>query len=119
MDNNIRIRVTNPNDTHLNFDDKISIKYIRSEHNLLDNLDYENSGHTGFMPQKISLLPETSKSIPNNRLSLPVFDKNESAATNLPLDELSKRIIRVSNENDTEPIHPGQFIFKEILKEDK
>ena len=119
MDDIIKIRILNPNDTHISFDDKISIKYISSEHNLLDNLDYENSGHTGFMPQKLSLLPETAKSTPNNRLSLPVFDKIASSTTNLPLDELSKRIIRVSTDNDTDPIHPGQFIFKEILKEDK
>ncbi len=113
MANDVRIRVENPAPLRLSFDEKIILKYVSLNHADLDNLDYEHSGHTGFMPARLSVLPEVDENIQNGRLVLSVFNTEENKTSKISLDELSKRIIKTSSVDD-EIIYKGQFIFKEI-----
>lgn len=107
------------NDLSLNFDDRIVVKqeYIEADHTKLDNLDYESSGHTGFMPSRLTLLPSIEKDILNHRLILPIYDVGSSKTNNISFDNLKDRIIKTC-ENIPDDLQKGQYIFVEVKKED-
>ena len=100
--NNIRICLQNvsketrvslcPNkNVNIDLGNRVVLKYIEPKHNELDNLDYESSGHTGFMPAKLSLLPKVPKAVQNGHLLLTTYDKNTDTTNSIELDDLRKR----------------------------
>lgn len=112
-DDNIRVHMKDSDNVHVNFDGRLVLKYIDPDHSKLDNLDYEHSGHTGFMPARLSLLPKIENTIQNRRLILAVHDVDSQETSNIPFDELKDRIIKTSptfEQNNQK----GQYIFLEI-----
>lgn len=114
---NIRVNLNPKNDVNLNLCSRLTLKYVEPNHAKLDNLDYENSGHTGFMPAKLSLLPKTQNSVQNRRLSLAVYDSTSEETTNIDFDDVRKRIIKTSDSR-SQTDQKGQYIFLEINKEE-
>ncbi len=112
---NVNINLEDPNPLNISFDNRLIVRTVEPDHSKLDNLDYESSGHIGFMPKKLSLLPPLPNESKNKNLRLSLFDSTteESYVTNL--DDFRKRIIKtegpsyVSTEN-------GQYVFIEINK---
>lgn len=126
--NNIRIclqkattetRVNLCPDKNVNIDlgHRITLKYVEPDHSKLDNLDYENSGHTGFMPAKLSLLPKVPRAVQNGHLLLTTYNTNTEETNSIEFDDLRKRIIKTSTAFSSTD-QKGQYIFIEINKED-
>ena len=113
-----RLKVQIKNDIlSSNIDDRVVVqkKYIEADHTQLDNLNYESSGHTGFMPSRLTLLPSVEKDISNHRLMLPIYDVGLSRTSNISFDNLKDRIIR-SCENMPDDLQKGQYVLIEIKK---
>lgn len=117
MANTIRIKLQDTPPIKLGFSDKLVLKYVAPNHPDLDNLDYEHSGHTGFMPAKLSLLPELPKSTPNERLSLSVFDKVTNETSTIDFEDLASRVIKTVGEVPSD-IQKGQYLFLQITEEE-
>ena len=84
------------------------------DHSALYNLDYEHSGHTGFMPSRLSILPEINQNDSNERLTLSVYDSNSDSAKKINFSNFAARIIRTSNTQMPNDIQKGQYVFLEI-----
>lgn len=125
--NKIRISISQEDNLHVNlnpedninvdFNNRLVLKYVEPDHSKLDNLDYENSGHTGFMPAKLSLLPRVPKAVQNGHLMLSTYNTNTEETNSIELDDLRKRIIKTSTAFSSTD-QKGQYIFIEINKED-
>lgn len=125
--NKIRISISQEDNLHVNlnpedninvdFNNRLVLKYVEPDHSKLDNLDYENSGHTGFMPAKLSLLPRVPKAVQNGHLLLTTYNTNTEETNSIELDDLRKRIIKTSTAFSSTD-QKGQYIFIEINKED-
>lgn len=111
----IRIKLDDPNPIKVKFDNSIIIKTIEPNHQKLSNLDYENSGHTGFMPTKLTLLPSLPQNSKNKNLRLSLFDTDTQESYITSLNDLRKRIIKTEGPSyiNTEE---GQYVFIEINK---
>lgn len=127
VNNKIRISISQEDNLHVNlnpedninvdFNNRLVLKYVEPDHSKLDNLDYENSGHTGFMPAKLSLLPRVPKAVQNGHLLLTTYNTNTEETNSIELDDLRKRIIKTSTAFSSTD-QKGQYIFIEINKED-
>ena len=125
--NRIRISISQEDNLHVNlnpedninvdFNNRLVLKYVEPDHSKLDNLDYENSGHTGFMPAKLSLLPRVPKAVQNGHLMLSAYNTNTEETNSIEFDDLRKRIIKTSTAFSSTD-QKGQYIFIEINKED-
>ena len=125
--NRIRISISQEDNLHVNlnpedninvdFNNRLVLKYVEPDHSKLDNLDYENSGHTGFMPAKLSLLPRVPKAVQNGHLMLSTYNTNTEETNSIEFDDLRKRIIKTSTAFSSTD-QKGQYIFIEINKED-
>lgn len=115
MGRDIRVRLIPEPPLKVDFNNKLVLKYVEPNHAKLENLDYEHSGHTGFMPAKVSLLPEVSQDVQNERLVLSIYDSQTQSAGSIAFDDLRKRIIKT--DDTTTGSQKGQYIFLEI-KED-
>lgn len=115
--NNIRISVTDTNDVSVSTKERLVLKYVEPDHSKLDNLDYEHSNHTGFMPKKLSLLPKLQNGVKNNRLSLVGYDKDSEESYEIDFDDVRKRIIKTTDVRSLND-QKGQYIFLEINKEE-
>lgn len=113
----IKIKASTEQNINVDLSNRVTIKTIEADHSKLDNLDYEHSGHSGFMPSKLSILPKVPKAIQNGRLSLAVYDNISDQTSNIEFDELRERIIKTANTfSNTD--QKGQYIFLEINKEE-
>jgi len=117
MANTIRINVRDNEPLKLGFENDITLKYVGADHTKLDNLDYEHSGHTGFMPAKLSILPEVGKDIPNNKLRLSVFNPDTEITSQIAFNDLKDRIIKTGSAEELASLEKGQYYFQEIIKE--
>lgn len=125
--NKIRISISQEDNLHINlnpedninvdFNNRLVLKYVEPDHSKLDNLDYENSGHTGFMPAKLSLLPRVPRAVQNGHLMLSTYNTNTEETNSIEFDDLRKRIIKTSTAFSSAD-QKGQYIFIEINKED-
>lgn len=125
--NKIRISISQEDNLHVNlnpedninvdFNNRLVLKYVEPDHSKLDNLDYENSGHTGFMPAKLSLLPRVPRAVQNGHLMLSTYNTNTEETNSIEFDDLRKRIIKTSTAFSSTD-QKGQYIFIEINKED-
>lgn len=109
----ITATIEDNDDIDVNFNNKLNIILTR-KHNELENLDYEESGHTGFMPSKLSLLPDVSSSAENSRINI-MANINDNPQK-ITVSELSKRIIRTVEGEIPSDIQVGQYV--RIIKEE-
>lgn len=117
QEDNLHVNLNREDNINVDFNNRLVLKYVEPDHSKLDNLDYENSGHTGFMPAKLSLLPKVPKAVQNGHLLLTTYDKNTDTTHSIELDDLRKRIIKTSTVLSSDD-QKGQYIFIEINKED-
>lgn len=117
QDDNLQVSLNREDNVNVDFNNRLVLRYVEPDHSKLDNLDYENSGHTGFMPAKLSILPAVPKAVQNGHLLLTTYDKNTDTTHSIELDNLRKRIIKTSTALSSDD-QKGQYIFIEINKED-
>lgn len=119
IDDELSIVLEDPSEMDIDFSDKLSIIPIDgAPHNKLGNLDYEEAGHTGFMPGRGSLLSLIPKSKKNSQISLLALDE-EDTPSKMGINDIKDRIIRQYGENDEIPddLQEGQYIY--LLKEEE
>lgn len=117
MDEDIIIEVEQPEPIEIDLTDKIVLKYVEPDHKKLDNLDYEQAGHTGFTPGRLNLLDNVSNDISNDRLH--VVANVGDRPSKLTVTDLQKRIIRTSDEIPND-LQVGQYLLlkKNEMEED-
>ena len=111
--NEIKITLEEESPIDINLDNRLSV-VTTINHDELKHLDYEESGHTGFMPSKLSLLPDVSSSAENSRINI-MANINDSPQK-ITISDLSKRIIRTIEGEMPSDIQVGQYI--RIIKEE-
>lgn len=93
------------------------------DHSKLNNLDYENSGHTGFasskdlenyVPKQLSILPKVDDS--HNRSSILIYANDNGESCYISMRDMLSKQIRTSLEIPSD-MQPGEYLFLEI-KED-
>lgn len=111
--NQIRINLGSPKGININMDDRLVIRTGTSDHSQLSNLDYENSGHTGFMPKKLSLLNPLPNNSQTQNLRLVLFDTSTEESYKATIGDVRNRIIKTESSSyvNTEE---GQYVFVEI-----
>lgn len=112
-DDNVRISLSDPCQIKMNFSDKLVLKLIEPDHTRLSNLDYEHSGHTGFMPTKLSLLPGLPSNTSNRRLKMSLFDTDTEESYVTDFNDVSKRIIKTEGSSYTHT-NKDNYVFIEI-----
>ncbi len=117
MANEIKIKLHDPDPVELDFSNKVVLKYIEPDHTKLAHLDYDSSGHTGFMPAELTKLPELPTLTKNSNLTLSVYNSETSETNSISFNSLKDRIIKTSSNEDHQNDQEGQYIFLEI-KED-
>ena len=117
MANDVRNKMQNPDPLVLDMEDNLVLKFVNPNHAELENLDYEHSGHTGFMPSKLSLLPEVPSTTNNSRLSLSVYNEDTQESGRINLNDFAGRIIKAVSEVPADA-QKGQFLFLQISKEE-
>lgn len=122
--NSVSVEITNGNDSK-----KIEVKkdgvYVDDErvtldakkHDLLEHLDYDSSGHIGFMPQRLSILPNVNANVPNERLVVAIHDTQTQVANKISLPNLADRIIKTAGTELPSDLQKGQYVFLEIDNE--
>lgn len=108
--NNLSVVTDDGDDLSIDTKDTISVLEPRY-HNELRGLDYEEAGHTGFMPSKLSLLDDIDASVSNDRISL--LASVEGTPSKITVQELQARIIRTVDEVPDD-LQEGQYLFKKI-----
>lgn len=101
--------VEDENPIHIDFNDRLNV-IITHKHNELDNLDYENAGHTGFTPSRLSLLANVENSVTNDRLV--VMANVDNVASKITARQLQDRMIRTASEIPSD-LQVGQYLFLE------
>ena len=93
------------------------------DHNKLNNLDYENSGHTGFasskdlenyVPKQLSILPKVDDS--HNRSSILIYANDNGKSCYISMRDMLSKQIRTSSAIPSD-MQPGEYLFLE-KKED-
>lgn len=93
------------------------------DHNKLNNLDYENSGHTGFasskdlenyVPKKLSILPRVDDS--HNRSSILIYANDNGESCYISMKDMLSKQIRTSSSIPSD-MQSGEYLFLE-KKED-
>ena len=107
--NEIKITLEEESPIDINLDNRLNIVPIKN-HDELAHLDYEESGHTGFTPSKLSLLPDADGNMKNDRLY--VITNYNNQPTKITIRQLQDRMIRTASvmPNDLEV---GQYLFLE------
>ena len=92
----------------VSFDEDINleVKY----HNELQGLDYEEAGHTGFTPSRLSLLNNVGSDVTNQRLV--VMANVDNVASKITANDLRKRMIRTESSIPND-LQVGQYLFLE------
>lgn len=93
------------------------------DHSKLNNLDYENSGHTGFasskdlenyVPKQLSILPKVDDS--HNRSSILIYANDNGESCYISMKDMLSKQIRTSSAIPSD-MQPGEYLFLE-KKED-
>lgn len=71
----------------------------------------------GFMPQRLSILPQVNSNVPNSRLLIGVQDSNENGANKMVFTEIQNRIIKTCGTSIPNNAQEGQYLFVEISNE--
>ena len=89
------------------------------DHNKLNNLDYENSGHTGFasskdlenyVPKQLSILPKVDDS--HNRSSILIYANDNGKSCYISMKDMLSKQIRTSS-TITSDMQLGKYLFLE------
>lgn len=113
-DEDLIIKFEDEEDLDLSFDEdiKLEVKY----HNELEGLDYEEAGHTGFTPSRLSLLNDVSSNVTNERLV--VMANVDNVASKMTASDLMKRMIRTASQVPSD-LQIGQYLFLEKKEEEE
>ena len=93
------------------------------DHSKLNNLDYENSGHTGFasskdlenyVPKQLSILPKVDDS--HNRSSILIYANDNGKSCYISMRDMLSKQIRTSSSIPSD-MQTGEYLFLE-KKED-
>ena len=93
------------------------------DHSKLNNLDYENSGHTGFasskdlenyVPKQLSILPKVDDS--HNRSSILIYANDNGKSCYISMKDMLSKQIRTSSEIPSD-MQPGEYLFLEKKEE--
>lgn len=93
------------------------------DHSKLNNLDYENSGHTGFasskdlenyVPKQLSILPKVDDS--HNRSSILIYANDNGKSCYISMKDMLSKQIRTSSSIPSD-MQTGEYLFLE-KKED-
>lgn len=93
------------------------------DHSKLVNLDYENSGHTGFasskdlenyVPKQLSILPKVDDS--HNRSSILIYANDNGKSCYISMKDMLSKQIRTSSSIPSD-MQTGEYLFLE-KKED-
>lgn len=94
------------------------------DHNKLNNLDYENSGHTGFasqkelenyVPKKLSLLPDVDST--SNRASILLYADDNGKSCKISIKDMLSKQIRTSSVIPDD-LQEGEYVFLELKEEE-
>lgn len=111
------------NKLNINTNTAINILSVK-DHNQLNNLDYEHSGHTGFasqkelenyVPKKLSLLPDVDST--SNRSSILLYADDNGKSCKISIKDMLSKQIRTSSviPND---LQEGEYLFLELKEEE-
>lgn len=93
------------------------------DHSKLINLDYENSGHTGFasskdlenyVPKQLSILPKVDDS--HNRSSILIYANDNGESCYISMRDMLSKQIRTSSAIPSD-MQPGEYLFLEKKEE--
>ena len=93
------------------------------DHSKLNNLDYENSGHTGFasskdlenyVPKQLSILPKVDDS--HNRSSILIYANDNGESCYISMKDMLSKQIRTSSAIPSD-MQPGEYLFLEKKEE--
>ena len=93
------------------------------DHSKLNNLDYENSGHTGFasskdlenyVPKQLSILPKVDDS--HNRSSILIYANDNGESCYISMRDMLSKQIRTSSAIPSD-MQPGEYLFLEKKEE--
>lgn len=94
------------------------------DHNKLNNLDYENSGHTGFasskdlenyVPKKLSILPDVDST--SNRASILLYADDNGKSCKISIKDMLSKQIRTSSVIPDD-LQEGEYVFLELKEEE-
>lgn len=106
----------------VNIDKSINV-LPQYDHSKLNNLDYENSGHTGFasskdlenyVPKQLSILPKVDDS--HNRSSILIYANDNGKSCYISMKDMLSKQIRTSSSIPSD-MQTGEYLFLE-KKED-
>lgn len=114
---------TNTPSLKIKSDERYLINVNSNNHNELNNLDFENSGHIGFasskelnvlkqttVPTNLSILPKLSKNA--NRNYANVYVDNNGVGSRISVKELLSTLLRTSDKIPDD-LQNGEYIFLE------
>lgn len=93
------------------------------DHSKLNNLDYENSGHTGFasskdlenyVPKQLSILPKVDDS--HNRSSILIYANDNGKSCYISMKDMLSKQIRTSSSIPSD-MQTGEYLFLEKKEE--
>ena len=93
------------------------------DHSKLNNLDYENSGHTGFasskdlenyVPKQLSILPKVDDS--HNRSSILIYANDNGESCYISMRDMLSKQIRTSSSIPSD-MQTGEYLFLEKKEE--
>lgn len=96
-------------DVEVNLDDRLTI-IQPTQHNELEGLDYESSGHTGFVPARLSTLPDLNKM--HDRMSVMVYVDDNGVDSKISMKDMFGLFIRTGNEKPAD-MQAGEYLFLE------
>lgn len=108
-DSDVNITVEDDSRVLLNMSDRLTIVQP-TQHSDLLGLDYESSGHTGFVPARLSTLPDLNKQ--HNRLNVLVYVDDNGADAKISMREMFGLFVRTGNEKPAD-MQAGEYLFLE------
>lgn len=111
------------NKLNINTNTAINILPVK-DHNQLNNLDYEHSGHTGFasqkelenyVPKKLSLLPDVDST--SNRASILLYADDNGKSCKISIKDMLSKQIRTSSVIPDD-LQEGEYVFLELKEEE-
>lgn len=107
----LNVELKQKNNIYHSIGNRISVQKVE-RHNDLKNLDYESSGHTGFVPSKLSLI-NNNVTTSSDRRKVYLFADDNSNASKITLADIAKSVIRQSN-FIPDDLQDGQYLFLEL-----
>ena len=108
-DDELQLDMNDDDEVNVDFNDRLNV-IITHKHNELENLDYEEAGHTGFTPSRLNLLANVDNDVSNERLI--VMANVDNVASKISVRQLQERMIRTASEIPSD-LQIGQYLFLE------